>query len=197
MNYSNKNVGPFFALRAAAKYFGLVEYKGDYISLTDDYINILLEKSDDRKKEFVRQAVLRPTLYSKLFGTFGGKQLPELKDLAVRLHIDGKYGISREASRDAAQVFIESIQYAGLLDDRGYLLSPEGMQELKQELPIEQDKEKGAEAPLGGKQAALLDRYEFTLGTGEKILLALPPAMLKKDKNRLTVLIELIPDIEE
>lgn len=195
MNYNNKKVGPFLALRAAAKYFGLVEYEGDYISVSENYINVLLEKSDERKKEFMRQAVLRPTLYAKLFDTFGGKQLPNEKDLATRLYIDTKYGISKDASIDAARVFVASVKYAGLLDENNYLMIPG--QELEIEQPASPERQSGTEkTPLLHKEKLppSLDRYEFTLGTGEKIVLALPPRLLHEDKERLKKQIDLIPD---
>lgn len=192
MNYSKKDVGPFLALRAATKYFGLVEYEGDYISVSENYINVLLEKSDVRKKEFIRQAVLRPALYAKLFDTYGGKQLPGEQDLATRLYIDKIYGITRDASIDAARVFIESVKYAGLLDENNYLLHP--ALEKVQEHEALKSKEEIADEK---KQASSLDRYEFTLETGDKILLALPPTLSTKDKDRLKRLIDLIPDRNE
>jgi len=37
------------------------------------------------------------------------------------------------------------------------------------------------------------DRYEFTLESGEKIFLILPPRVTPRDKNRLKTLIDLIP----
>lgn len=198
MNYSNKKVGPFLSLRAAAKYFGFVEYEGDYISVSENYINVLLEKSDERKKEFIRQAVLRPTLYTKLFDTFGGKQLPNEKDLAVSLYIDKKYGISKDASIDAAGVFIESVKYADLLDENNYLRIPGQELEIEQTAPPE--RHIGIEKPLLSPKEKIppsLDRYEFTLETGEKVVLALPPKLSHKDKNRLKMLIDLIPDMSD
>lgn len=197
MNYSNKKVGPFLALRAAAKYFGLVEYEGDYISVTENYINVLLEKSEKRKKEFVQQAVFQPTLYRKLFEAFGGKQLPSEQDLAARLHIDEKYGITKEASTNAARVFIESVKHVGLLDENNYLRVPGQDLEAEQttEYRIQTAEEKVS--ILSKEKLTSLDRYEFTLETGDKVVLALPPKLSNKDKSRLKMLIDLIPEMDD
>ncbi|MBI5199325.1 MAG: hypothetical protein HZA09_04835 [Nitrospirae bacterium] len=197
MSYSNKKVGPFLSLRAAAKYFGLVEYEGDYISVSENYINVLLEKSEDRKKEFIRQAVLQPALYAKLFDTFGGKQLPTEQDLAVRLSIDKKYGISKDASKDAARVFIESVKYAGLLDENNYLKIPGQHTEVEQAIPPERQITEGKTSSFKEKLPSSLDHYEFTLETGNKVVLALPPKLSTKDKNRLKMLLDLIPDVSD
>jgi hypothetical protein len=188
---------PFLALRAAAKYFGLVDYEGDYISVSEDYINVLLEKSEEKKRAFFQQAVLLPTLYTKLFDSYGGKQLPDEHDLAVRLYIDKKYGITQDASIDAARVFIESVKYAGLLDENNYLVipgqQPEGEQRVTPEGQITEEKT----PPFKETLPSSLDHYEFTLETGDKVVLALPPKLSTKDKNRLKMLIDLIPDISD
>lgn len=197
MGYSNKKVGSFLALRAAAKYFGLVEYEGDYISVSENYINVLLEKSEEKKRVFLQQAVLLPTLYTKLFDSYGGKQLPNEHDLAVRLYIDKKYGITQDASIDAARAFIESVNYAGLLDENHYLIIPGQQLEGEPGISPERQITEGKTPLVKEKLPSSLDRYEFTLETGDKVILALPPKLSTKDKNRLKMLIDLIPDISD
>lgn len=197
MNYNNKKVGPFLALRAAAKYFGLVEYEGDYISVSENYINVLLEKSEESKKIFIQQAVLQPTLYAKVFETFGGKQLPVEQDIAIRLHIDKKYGIAKDASVDAARVFIESIKYAGLLDENNYLMLPGQTAEIKTTILEKQKMSETKQILPTDTLSISLDKYEFTLETGDRILLSLPPTLSPKDKNRLKMIIDFIPDRRE
>lgn len=194
--YKNKEVGPFLTLRAAARYFGLVEYNKDYISVTDSLINVLLEKSNNAKNDFIRKSILQPTLYKRLFENFVGKQLPNEEDLAKRLSFDKQYGISREASKTAAKIFEESVKIAGLLDNNNYLKPPDeaiSKPEEKSDITtVERKREDLSEEEPS--QRVKLDRYEITLQGGVRISLLVPPILSQKDKQRLKTMIDLIPE---
>lgn len=194
--YKNKEVGLFLALRAAAKYFGLVRYDKDYISVTDSLINVLLEKSNNVKNDFIRKSILLPTLYKKLFENFAGKQVPNEEDLARRLSIDEQYGISREASQSAAKVFRESVKFADLLDNNDRLKSPEetvSKIEEKSEMTT-MENIRGGPTEEKSLQGIKLDRYEITLQGGVRVSLSIPPTLSQKDKQRLKMMIDLIPE---
>ncbi|HUL30716.1 MAG TPA: hypothetical protein VLZ03_09720 [Thermodesulfobacteriota bacterium] len=193
--YKNKGVGPFFGLRAAARYFGFVGYDKEYISVTEPVIKVLLEKSREDKGSLVRKAILLPTLYGKIFDNFVGKQLPDEEDLARRLSVDEQYGISKDASKNAAKIFFESIRFAGLLDNNNYLKSPD------EDVPRIQEKDETEileeKLELGEKeefQRIHLDKYEITLQGGVRISLSLPPTLSQKDKERLKTMIDLVPE---
>jgi hypothetical protein len=192
--YKNKRVGPFFGLRAAARYFGFVSYDKEYISVTEPLIEVLLEKSREDKEDLVRKSILLPTLYRKIFDNFAGKQLPDEEDLARRLSIDEQYGISKDASSYTARVFLESVRFAGLLDNNNYLKSPEETISKvagKEEAPVLERKTVAEEE--GRFQRINLDRYEITLQGGVRISLFLPPTLSQRDKERLKTMIDLIP----
>ena len=192
--YKNKGVGPFFGLRAAARYFGFVSYDKEYISVTEPLIKVFLEKSHEVKEDLVRKSVLLPTLYRKIFDNFAGKQLPDEEDLARRLSIDEQYGISREASKSAAKVFRESVKFADLLDSNDRLKSPDEViskMEEKGEITSVENERRG---PKEEDKGIKLDRYEITLQRGVKISLLLPPILSQKDKQRIKTMIDLIPE---
>jgi hypothetical protein len=194
--YRNKGVGPFLSLKAAARYFGLVEYDKDYISVSEHFIKVLLGKSANIKKIYIQKSILSPSLYKKLFDKFGEKQLPDDDDLAKILNIDEQYGISRDASISAAKIFRESAQYAELLDNNNYLRLPDlgesksyeksGQEATAIQVEVFKDEAR--------KYQNSLDRYEITLQGGTKITLLLPPVLTQKDKKRLIAMIDLIPE---
>ncbi|MGA2316885.1 MAG: hypothetical protein ABSG71_10955 [Thermodesulfobacteriota bacterium] len=192
--YRNKEVGSFLGLRAAARYFGLVKYDKDYISVTDPLINVLLEKSNNAKNDFVRKLILFPTLYKKVFDNFAGKQLPNEEDLARRLSIDEQYGISKEASKSAAKVFRESVKFADLLDSNDRLKSPDEVISKMEEKDKITSMENERPGPIEEDKGIKLDRYEITLQMGVKISLLLPPILPQKDKQRIKTMIDLIPE---
>lgn len=137
----------------------------------------------------------KPLLYKKLFENFAGKQLPDEKALALRIAL-GQYGITKEASEYAAKVFIESVEFAGLLDDNNYLSAPIEISESQEETSFSE--EEGTIPETQRKempsQGTGLDKYEFTLQSAVKISLLLPPTLSKNDKERLKKLIDLIPE---
>lgn len=206
--YKNSKVGPFLGLRAAAKYFGLIEYTGEYVSLTPWAVDSIHSR-DPQKLQLMRyQAVQRPDLFQKLLAEYSGKQVPDVVRLVehLRIHYE-KYGILREATETAAQVFLESVKYAGLIDDRGFLIDPSDLRTSNvANVPARTDKKENEDTAgsigMRGLMHSLrshteLDEYHVTLSSGQKILLALPTKLAKRDKERLIRYIELIPDAED
>jgi len=201
--------GVFKGRRAAAKYFGMVDYRGDrWISLTPQWLTTLHEGRDIAIAR--RKAVLNPPLYATLFAAFAGKQLPSADVLTRELFINPEYGIKKDAAADAASVFIESVKAAGLLTDRNFLVDPAdvspttqgespagtpsvGQQRAQNPLPAED------EAPSIGEYK--LDKIEVTLRAdstfglpARRNYLYLSPTLSRAEKDRLKQYIELQPD---
>lgn len=119
--YSGSQNGSFFAMRSAASQFGLVIAKNDRISVSEDWIRAFHNELPESLQQARQQAIKKPLLYSRLFEAFSDHQLPGADKLARTIYLDDKYGITKDAALEAVKTFMESVQYAGILDDRNYI----------------------------------------------------------------------------
>lgn len=118
--YSGAKNGSFFAMKSAANQFGFVVAKGDLISVSELWVRAFHEDTPSSLRLARQQAIMQPTLYKRLFEAFADHQLPPMDKLARTIHLDSRYGITKEAALEAVKIFKESAQYAEVLDDRGY-----------------------------------------------------------------------------
>ena len=109
--------GSFFAKVGAMNAYGLLEGSSEQLRISDVGKRILAPQSDEDRRNAIQKAFQTPDLFADLLRDFGGSPLPQ--QLANRLlH---QYSIT-DASKDvAAQSFIESARFAGLLEDSGVL----------------------------------------------------------------------------
>jgi hypothetical protein len=119
--YSGSQNGSFFAMRSAASQFGLVSAKNDRISVTPEWINAFHEDTPEILQSAREQAIRKPLLYSRLFEAIADHQLPGAEKLARTIYLDVKYGITKDAALEAIKTFMESVQYAGILDEKNYI----------------------------------------------------------------------------
>jgi hypothetical protein len=125
IGYSGANNGSYKRFRAAARYFGLVDYSGDeFISVTPQWVQAFLAGDAESLQRARQYAVRKPELYRQLVERYGGKQLPPSAKVAQVLFADPQYGITKDAAAKAAEVFLESVGYAGVLDSTGHLRLP-------------------------------------------------------------------------
>lgn len=122
LNFSGVANGAYKGRRAAARYFNLVNYSGDdYITVTEPWISVFHEEDPARHRLARQEAVLEPDLYRQLCDVYRDRMLPQVERLARDLYLNSSYGIQKEAAEDAARAFRDSVEYAGLLDAKGYL----------------------------------------------------------------------------
>lgn len=111
----------FWKKVTSAKHFGLLSVDGKAYSLTERARLILRPKDEDSKKQFLLETFLTPELYKELHEKFNGKQIPPLDTLSnILLH---DHGINANVSSDAAEAFVESAKFVGLLGDDNLLKS--------------------------------------------------------------------------
>ena len=93
----------------------------------------------------------QPQLYKLLIGSYQDLQLPSLDRLERELYTEEKYGILRDAANTAAQVFLDSANYAGIIDANNFLRLPSvnDVREL-----VEADKCLSRQFPIYTKQGA-------------------------------------------
>jgi len=116
--------GAFKVLRSTAKQFGLIQVeKNGCLSVADEWIDVFHHSENlQLYKDARRKAMLRPKLYKQIIEEFSGRQLPSVEKLTRELHLNQKYGILKDAASTAARLFLESANYAGLLNEKGYLI---------------------------------------------------------------------------
>jgi len=204
LDFSGVNNGAYRRLRASANYFGLIEFTGDdYISVPEAWIRVLHDEDPDEEAAARVRAVKQPTLYQQLFGEYEGRMLPPLDRLARELHVKPEYGILKDAAPAAAQVFYDSVQYAGLVDDRGFLrseaptITDASEPEIDGHSPsVEAQSPTPREAPpVEGD----VDRLEVRLRDGRKVyvLIPSPGTLTAEDKQRIKGHIDLVIEEED
>ncbi len=122
VGYSNAKNGSYKSLKAAAKNFGLVNYDGNCsISLEEKWINVLHSEDSAKLKNARKQSVQQPNLYQQIIEEYKDRQLPQLDKLSRELHLNPKYGILQDVAESAAKIFLESAEYAGIINPNRYI----------------------------------------------------------------------------
>lgn len=229
VGYKNSRSGPFKGLKAASSYFGLVDSgrKGS-LSLTQLWIDTFHHAEDlTRLKKARRDAMDTPDIYKQLLEEYKDRQLPDVDKLERELYLNQKYQILKDAAPLAAQTFLESASYAGLIDSRGFLqLSDDppqnlaksnaeeengkSQQEISESLQSEPELEEYLETQLGTSKLRNpsssidlphnhdeLDRIEIKLRGGKKAFIHVPSPLTREDKDRLKAHIDLVLEPEE
>lgn len=209
-NYKSAANGSFAALRSSASNFGLIKAAGSgYLSVTDEWIAAFHSENTVQLGRVRREAMLQPQLYSQLFAEYSGKQLPNVTKLSRDLYLKN-YGVLKDAASTAAQVFIESAIYAGLIDNRGFLRLPDDVIDEQSTSSLSQLKSDGEgfvdTAPLRNdppRNAGFLtspppfemeglDRIEIRLMNGTRAYLFIPVPLPFGEKERLKKYIDLL-----
>ncbi len=210
LGYKSAQSGAFLSLKAAASYFGLVDYDGpQYLSLPQDVISAFHSGSEEELRQLRRQALRRPALYQKLLRKYEGKQLPPVRRLEEELFLFPEYGLLKDAARGAARAFVDSLKHAGALDANGFLSFPEADTPVIEEAttpPVEANTPPVAEPSelpgVGQTRSAQFDKnpaqggkdiYDIILDLGQRARLELPPFLTERDRNRLKAILDTIP----
>lgn len=211
------NNGGYTAKRASAGYFGIVEAVGaDYLSVSEEWIQALYSENENDRQIARQKAVQKPSLYKQLFDAYRDKMLPSKERLEKELQIHEHYGIKQDAIQEAVDVFLSSVEYAGLVDDNNFLrlgdaILDEGLDEAeadKDEVETEVDEDDSSDASTRTQEQNQvdnqvidedLDRIEVRLPRGRKAYLLIPaPGILSKaDKDRMKGYIDLILEEDE
>jgi hypothetical protein len=211
--YSVKS-GSYLGLKSTASQFKLIQVeKNGCLSVTEDWIDVFHHSEDFQLiKKARREAISRPKLYRQLIEEFTNRQLPTLEKLGRELHLSQKYGILKDAAEIAARIFIESASYAGLLNDRGYLLADhalnesqidkektqsESIESIDSEITQETVNQINNKPQISNNSNLLpelegLEKYEITLTNRKKAYIYVPVPLPYGEKKRLQQYIDLM-----
>ena len=188
--------GSFFAKVGAMNAYGLLEGSSEQLRISDVGKRILAPQSDEDRRNAIQKAFQTPDLFADLLRDFGGSPLPQ--QLANRLlH---QYSITAASKDVAAQSFIESARFAGLLEDSGVLRQPyspgddypTAAPQPSTSATLEIDK-RIASVPQGFP--TFLPNYQtfsFLTLTGKTMFIAVPEDLVLEDVQDLLDQVELI-----
>lgn len=96
---------------SACAQFGLLMRSGNTYYISDLARKILVPTSEEERRTAILEAVETPSLYSSLISTYADQALPTmLTNILCR-----NYGVIENSAPKAANIFRESLEYAGLL----------------------------------------------------------------------------------
>lgn len=115
LGHSAPSGGAYKTKLALLRVFGLIENVGeDRVRLTDTGFDVIRGDDPGSQAAAKRKAFLNVGAYSELVSDQAGHKLIEDEALANRFHYG--WGVSDDAAKEAAKSFVESAQFAGVID---------------------------------------------------------------------------------
>lgn len=116
MGYRNVKTNTFSGRLSSARQFQLIVLNDQNYSLTELALRIIHPIDPAEVSQLLRQACLAPHLYAELIRHYAGKRLPEAEILGnLMMH---KYQITASAKSAAADAFLDSLRFVGLMNDQ-------------------------------------------------------------------------------
>ncbi len=195
LNITSKNNRRFSYLTSSAEIFGLIEKTNVGLKPTEMGTLILYPPNGEvERKKLLGQAFKLPILYQKVIERYDKTILPNndiLKNIFYNL------GIARIVLDNAVSSFLESAQYAGVLDSNNRLNvsdieTSNETQKPQQQEPVNSIKLNQAAPPSETPPRTDVqeveigyDKFEITTSTGKKASIILPTDISKQDIDRL------------
>jgi hypothetical protein len=183
---------------AALAHFGLLQRNSGGYELSPSSARITDPVNDQERREELREAFSRPTLYRDLLSKFSPEgRIPA--QLATHLH--RFHGITDAASSVAADIFLESGRFAGVLDNDGKILingapSANGAGEKSEpsvHVPSASEQPVPPVTPEAKRNGATtMQRFEFAISEGQTATIAVPSKLNEKDIKIIKKQIELL-----
>lgn len=183
---------------SSARQFGLLSKTNEGLQLTDRakrIINPVNEETD--VPALLKEAFQLPPLYNKLIAKYNGVKLPALQSIANLLCND--HGITVVAKERAAKVFVNSAQYAKVVDSDGILIAKErdiypDEEENKIQTPQKDFSSPTdiVDQPLTLEKQLEYQTVQLALSGGRNAKLVVPRDITSKEVDRMKKLIDLL-----
>lgn len=184
---------------AALVHFGFLERTPLGYELSEASKSITDAIDERERLEAIRAAFSKPTLYQEILEKFGSDgKIPG--QLATHLH--RFHGITDSASSSAAEIFLASGRFAGILDEGNNIRDGRDSQRLgtamhstSETTPV--TKEVAATPPFqttasGHPAAGNQQRFEFAITRGRNVVLTVPTDLNAKDIRVIRKQVELL-----
>jgi hypothetical protein len=112
------NSGPFTVELGSAMKFGLLERpQSGQVAVTDLARRIIRPQNETQRLQSLQEAVQRAPVISDMYAHYRGENVPD--DLFLRNTVVDKFGVSTEKAGDCIRIFLETLEYAGLISEVG------------------------------------------------------------------------------
>ena len=185
----NTRTKSFWAKTAGAKQFDLIAVDGKTYTLTERARLLLRPKSENERETLLIETFRTPELYKNLYERFQEKPIPDT--LPNILHHD--YSMNKNVSKDAAEAFIESAKFVGLLGPDNVLKS---LMAKSEPTPIAEHKDIGVSKQTTDTTSPTIT-IPIKLSKGMASVILPQSGITKKDSERLQKLIDIYVVEEE
>jgi len=185
----NTKTKSFWAKTAGAKQFDLIAVDGKTYTLTERARLLLRPKSENERGNLLIETFRTPELYKNLYERFQEKPIPDT--LPNILHHD--YSMNKNVSKDAAEAFIESAKFVGLLGPDNVLKS---LMAKSEPTPIAEHKDIGVSKQTTDTTSPTIT-IPIKLSKGMASVILPQSGITKKDSERLQKLIDIYVVEEE
>jgi hypothetical protein len=198
LNLTSAETKSFRYIVSSSEIFGLIEKTSTGIKPTDMGTLIIYPPGgEEQKRKLLIEAFKTPQLYQKIIERYDNMILPNnviLKN--VFLHL----GIAPKALESAVDAFINSAQYANVIDSNNRLILLGTEKIIPPTQPTESDsfglkpKSEVQQEPIGSaelpKQNTDYHRFEFITSTGKKAYVQIPIGCEKDDLDKLKKILD-------
>jgi len=203
LGYAAHTSTPFYRRMVAAKLFGLIDTTQGVI-LTKLALDHFKPMDEEAKISALFTAVKNVVGYQKILERYAERRLPPVDIL--KHHIEREFILVPEAAKSCAEVFLRSVQQAGMVKPDG-TLSPESpgahdrsrADQREKEEKLRADPTPAGLAPIpaeGGSESHFLT---LDAQRGRRVVLQAPPviteAELKRIQNWLAVQLHVVPSL--
>jgi hypothetical protein len=202
MGFAASTSTPFYRRTVAAKLFGLLDTTQG-VNLTKLALDYFKPTDDDSKAAALATAIKNVVAYQKILERYSEKRLPQV-DILANL-IEREFSLASEAARVCANVFINSVQRAGLVRGDGSLSTSNPERVSASRAP---EKAQEILSPSRGPTGLFADEADseshfLTLDAKaqRRVILQAPPVIttseLKRIQNWLAVQFHVVDSLED
>jgi hypothetical protein len=201
LGYASQTSTPFYRRIVAAKLFGLLDTTQG-VNLTRLALDYFKPTDEDSKKQALATAVRNVLGYQGLVERFSGKRLPPLEILGN--FIERQFGLTADRATACADVFVRSVNRAGLVKADGSLgTNPAEPIPPKARAESAHPVQGGVNGLVVASSAEATESHYLTLDAkrNRRVIVQAPPiitsAELKRLQNWLAVQLHVVETLEE
>ncbi len=205
MGFESIKTRTFSSRLSAARQFGLLVLEGNVYRLTGLTKRILYPVDAGTLPSLYAEAFSSPALYSDLLERFQGRTLPPIESLANLLF--HHHQITSSAKQGAAEAFVDSARFVGMLDQQGILraaastpvtiLAADSQPKPPHDLPTEPQRTERASTTASESLTPIrIDLQLWGSDEGKVVRIRAPESMSTASFDRIVQALQLLVRIE-
>lgn len=190
LGYANGSTGLAGRTVAALAHYGLLDRNGGSYRPSLLAERVLHVSELAVRRQALRESFMKPALFRKIVDRYESNQRIPMDLARILLEL----GITDGAKEDAAAIFMESAQFAGILDSAGRFLprpslqGPQGVvgEGLGDMFP---EKQEATDHDVEASQSPSIQKLEFSLTEGKQVKIEIPQNLNERDLDVLRSMI--------